>query len=304
VEGYSRNLRLLNALIAMCRPDPRWPHFFYDLMYGVKWIEQPFTCETGESLKPDLVIYSPSMNNCILFEIKGGSNIDNDQAIRYKSVRPRDVVSKLLVDVINGKEPSIDVSYMCFSDATTSITQQLKAISADFPIFELGMNHFRLVCNKCTVEKINIDLSQGIAVDSTRIPMGYVHFDADSSDSEVAPFVMQTLVAFASQNRPHFQIEEITEDAVGSLWPHFSMELRKALRIKVSSILGEARTRELKRFLAHSKGLWTLNYSFPQSTSFPTKRLESLRKRCKQFVKRLRDEERSEGYQAPLFVLD
>ena len=42
--------------------------------------------------------------------------------------------------------------------------------------------------------------------------------------------------------------------------------------------------------------------SFPKSTSFPTKRLDSLRKLCKQFVKRLRDKERSEGYQMPLFV--
>lgn len=27
----SRNLKLINAIVAMCRADSRWPHYFYDM---------------------------------------------------------------------------------------------------------------------------------------------------------------------------------------------------------------------------------------------------------------------------------
>ena len=102
----------------MCMPDIKWPHYFYDLMYGVRWIERPFMCDTGEELKPDLTISSPTQNNCILFELKSGNNIDNAQAERYKMVRPKDVVSRLFVDVINRSATKIILSSESISNAS------------------------------------------------------------------------------------------------------------------------------------------------------------------------------------------
>jgi hypothetical protein len=304
VSNSSKNLKLLNAIIAMCRSDSRWPHYFYDLGYGVKWLEYPFTCNTGENLVPDLVIVSNAQNNCILFESKSGSNIDNDQAERYKKVKPVDVVSKLFVDVVGGQEPSVDVSYLCFSEATCTIVAQLNALSVAFPVVEVAPNVLRLVANQFTTPKLNNDLMRGIAIDRSKIPMGYLPFDEDSSDSEIAPLIVQTLVSFASQNKPHFTSEEVTRDIVGSLWEHFGAGLKKRLVNKVKSILGKAQVRELHAFLTRRGQYWSLSYSFPVSGAFPTRRLGALSKKCRQFVKRLRDEERAEGRQLPLFFLD
>jgi hypothetical protein len=134
--------------------------------------------------------------------------------------------------------------------------------------------------------------------------MGYYPFDEGSSDSEIAPIVMQTVVSFARQNKPHFTGEEITQDVVGSLWEHFGISKKKKLTDKVSSILGKAQVQELQGFLRKKGQYWSLLYTFPSSSAFPARRLESLSKNCKRFVKRLRDEERSQGRQLPLFVLD
>lgn len=134
--------------------------------------------------------------------------------------------------------------------------------------------------------------------------MGYFPFGENTSDSEVAPLIMQTLVSFARQNKPYFESDEITQDIVGSLWEHFGTGLKKKLVDKVKSILGKVQVRELRGFQNKKGPYWSLSYSFPASDVFPTRRLESLSKKCKQFVKRLRDEERAEGRQLPLFILD
>ena len=304
MSNSSKNLKLINAIIAMCRSDSKWPHYFYDMAYGVKWIEYPFTCSTGETLVPDLVIVSNAQNNCILFESKSGSNIENAQAERYKKVRPDDVVSKLFVDVVGGQKPSIDVTYLCFSESTPAIVLQLDALSAAFPVLEMAPDILRLAANSFSVSKITNDLSKGIAIDRNKIPMGYFPFDEDSSDSEVAPLVVQTLVSFASQNKPHFKSEEITQDIIGSLWEHFGRQKKKQLVDKVKAILGKAKIRELHGFLERRGEHWSLSYAFPVSPAFPTRRLEALSKKCRLFVKRLRDEERAEGRQLPLFILD
>ena len=304
MSDSSRNLKLLNAVIAMCRSDSKWPHYFFDLGYGVKWIEQPFTGETGEKLVPDLVIVSKGENHCILFEGKSGNNIENEQAQRYMQVRPKDVVSKLFVDLVRGKHPMVDVSYLCFSESTPTIVAQLNALSATFPVLEMSASLFRLAENQFSLPKINQGLSTGISVDINKIPMGYFPFDEDSSDSEIAPRVMQTVVSFARQNKPHFGSEEITQDTIGSLWQHFGTAKKRKLTNRVTSVLGKAQVRELNGFLKKQGAYWSLSYNFPTSRAFPTRRLESLSKNCKRFVKRLRDEERAEGRQLPLFVLD
>ena len=106
----------------------------------------------------------------------------------------------------------------------------IKAISAEFPVFELGADIFRLVCNSCKVDELNTKLSEGIAINRNKVPMGYIPFDENSYDSEVAPLVMQTIISFASQNKPHFKIEEITAGAIGSLWEHFGPPCKKRLK--------------------------------------------------------------------------
>jgi len=302
VSNSSKNLKLINAMIAMCRADSKWPHYFYDMAYGVTWIEYPFTCHTGETLVPDLVISSDIQNNCILFEGKSGRNIEDDQVQRYLKVVPDDVVSKLHIDVPKGKKPSIDVTYLCFSESTPDIISQLNTIAAPFPVLEMAPGVIRLVCNSFSISELNNDLSKGIAIDRNKIPMGYFPFDEDSSNSEVAPYVAQTLVAFATQNKPHFKSDAITRDIIGSLWEHFGGQKKRKLINKVNSILGKLQVRELRGFLKRKGEFWTLSYDFPESRVFPTRRLKAISKRCKQFVKRLRDEERAGGYQLPLIL--
>ena len=289
-------------MIAMCRADSKWPHYFYDLGYGVKWIEYPFTCQTGETLVPDLVISSNIQNNCILFESKSGNNIENDQAKRYQKVEQDDVISKLHVDIAKGQKPSIDITYLCFSESTHTIASQLSTLSAHFPILEMAPNVIRLAANNFSLSKLNNDLTKGIAIDRNKIPMGYFPFEKDSSDSEVAPYVAQTLVAFARQNKPQFKGEEITRNIMTSLWEHFGGQKKKELVSKVASILGKLQGRELRGFLKRQGEYWSLSYDFPESRVFPTRRLEAISKRCRQFVKRLRDEERAGGYQLPLIL--
>lgn len=300
VSNSSNNLKLINAIIAMCRIDNKWPHYFYDMGYGVKWIEYPFTCHTGETVVPDLAITSDIQNNCILFESKSGNNIENEQAKRYMKVEPEDVVSKLHVDTKGGKKPSADISYLCFSESTLNIVKQLDRLSAKFPVLEMSTDSIRLVNNSFSVDQLNQDLSKGITIDRNKIPMGYFPFDKESSNSEIAPYVVRTLVAFARQNKPHFTSDEITRDIIGSLWEQFGDRKKRDLINKVSSILGKAKVKELRGFLKKAEGYWTLSYDFPESKVFPTRRLEAISKRCKQFVRRLRNEERDGGYQLPL----
>lgn len=300
VSDSSNNLKLVNAIIAMCRIDSRWPHYFYDMGYGVKWVEYPFTCHTGETVVPDLIVTSAMQNNCILFESKSGNNIENEQAKRYMKVKPEDVVSKLHVDTREGKEPDVDITYICFSESSSNIVEQLNNLSAEFPVLEMSIDTIKLVNNSFSVSQLNEDLSKGLPINRNKIPMGYFPFDDKSSNSQIAPFVVRTLVAFARQNKPQFTSEEITRDIIGSLWEHFGDQKKREIINKVSAILGKAKVKELRDFLKRTEGYWTLSYDFPASKVFPTRRLEAISKRCKQFVKRLRNEERAGGYQLPL----
>ena len=302
MSDSSKNLRLINAMIAMCRIDNKWPHYLYDMGYGVKWIEYPFTCHTGDTVVPDLVITSDIQHNCILFESKSGKNIEDEQAKRYMKVQPDDVVYKLHVDTKGGKKPTIDVTYLCFTESAANVVQQLNNLSANFPVLEMSANSIKLVSKTFSVRQLNQDFSQGIAIERDKIPMGYFPFDEGSSNSEIAPYVVRKLVSFARQNKPHFSSEEITREIVGSLWEQFGPTKKRNLINKVSSILGKAKVRELRGFLKKTEGYWTLSYDFPASKVFPTRRLEAISKKCRQFVARLRKEERDEGHQLALIL--
>lgn len=293
----SKNIRLLNSIIGMCKSDKKWPNYLFREGYAVFGIEVPFKNANGNTVEPDLVISSAVRNNAMLLESKTGS-IEEEQARHYSSVTRDDVVDKLFINTPDRNTFSFDIPYLCFSDNKGIVQTGLDKLSLPFPIVEVADTYIKLVHNKLSVPPINEAFKNGFRIEINRIPMGYYNFDDTSTDGEIAPHVIQTLVSFAARSEPVFTEEKLAKEAVGSLWDILQPQKQGRIKKRIKTVLRKARSGELSKFLTRirpDRSQWRIDYARGKGKTFPTGTLRSLSRECKNFVNRIIAEEHGEG---------
>ncbi|MCK4435486.1 hypothetical protein KAU87_01620 [Candidatus Bathyarchaeota archaeon] len=254
---------------------------------------------------PDLIISSRKENHCVVWESKSGRSIDNDQAKRLASIKARAFPDQLMLNVKIEDGFAFDIAYACDGKQCQNIrwdldrvAQELASVGA-FPLVgfydESGIKTHSGRFNK---ENINRVLGDGINIDLREVPTEYLRFDKDSPLSEIAPYVIANIVAYATRQEPRFSAEQIAKDSYGSSWDYIaSNTIKNQVAQKIDNILLDARQNELYGYLTKPgrDGIrspkWNLSYLNQRGTAFPSRRLKKLQKQCIEFVNRLTNEE-------------
>jgi len=301
----SKNVLILRALIALCKRDIKLPSNFYNLGYTQVVMDKTIRLEDGRSVMPDLIISSRKENHCVVWESKSGRSIENNQAKRLASIEARVFPDQLMLNVKIEDGFAFDIAYACDGKQCQNIrvdldrvAQEVASVSA-FPLVgfydESGIKTHSGRFNK---ENINHVLGNGINIDLREIPTEYLRFDKDSLRSEMAPYVMTNIVAYATRQEPRFSAEQIAKDSYGSSWDYIASNTTKnQVAQKIDDILLDARQNELDGYLTKpGRGgirspKWNLSYLNRRGTAFPSRRLKRLQKQCIEFVNRLKNEE-------------
>lgn len=301
----SKNVLILRALIALCKRDIKLPSDLYDLGYTQVVMDKEIRLEDDRSVMPDLIISSRKENHCVVWESKSGRSIDNDQAKRLASIKARAFPDQLMLNVKIEDGFAFDIAYACDGKECQNIrwdldrvAQELASVGA-FPLVgfydESGIKTHSGRFNK---ENINRVLGDGINIDLREVPTEYLRFDKDSPRSEIAPYVMTNIVAYATRQEPRFSAEQIAKDSYGSSWDYIASNTTKnQVAQKIDNILLDARQNELDGYLTKpGRGgirspKWNLSYLNRRGTAFPSRRLKKLQKQCIEFVNRLKNEE-------------
>src|ERR1035438_4032195 len=89
----SNHTLLINAAIGMCKSGSKWIHPLADLGFDVRLIEQTMSlADGGGHVKPDLVATSNRCLNALVFDCKGGKNVEKEQADRYRRLTQQDIL--------------------------------------------------------------------------------------------------------------------------------------------------------------------------------------------------------------------
>jgi hypothetical protein len=314
----SKNVLILRTLISLCKNDKKLPHVFYDLGYTQILIDKTVRLPDSRTVEPDLVISSRQQNHSIVWESKSGRNIENNQAKKLAQITPNAFTEQLMLNVKTDDSFVFDIAYACDGKQCQNIRVDLDRLSTEltaigkFPVvgfFENKVTKHSGGFRNSTIDGI---LSAGIAVDLMEIPVAYLPFDKDCSLSEIAPFVVRSIVSYVTSQEARFSSEQIAKESYGSGWEYIaSNRTKNEIVSKVEQILSEGIRNELRGYLSKAgRGKmrapkWQLSYSNVKGGAYPAGRLKKLQKRCKEFVNRLRVEESGvKQLRLPLFLED
>ena len=107
----------------MCKNDPSWIHPLADLGFDVRLIEQTMAVSGGSGhVKPDVVATSNRCLSALLFDCKGGRNVDEGQAERYRKLTTADVLR--FIDVWRPERLTHNVCYFSMESGNLSRTNK------------------------------------------------------------------------------------------------------------------------------------------------------------------------------------
>lgn len=314
----SKNVLILRTLISLCKNDKKLPHVFYDLGYTQILIDKTVRLPDRRTVEPDLVISSRQQNHSIVWESKSGRNIDNNQAKRLAQITATAFTEQLMLNVKTDEGFVFDIAYACDGEQCQNIRVDLDRLSGEvavigkFPVVGFSENKVTKHSGEFNNSAIDGILSAGIGIDLSEIPVAYLPFDRDCSLSEIAPFVVRSIVSYVTSQEARFSSEQIAKESYGSGWEYIaSNRTKNEIVHKVEEILNEGILNELRSYLSKAgrgkerSPKWQLSYSNVKGGAYPAGRLKKLQKRCKEFVNRLRVEESGvKQLRLPLFLED
>lgn len=290
-------IKMLNAIIGSCKNEPHVPNDLYNLGYQEIAVEKPIGVKSG-NVVPDLAIASAKLNSACCLESKTGPNIENAQAQRYAEIEPEHIQRFCAFALDYPATPTVDVSYVCPADprCVTGLGVDLDRIGLTFPLLAVGAN-IALHRGAFRQPDLHSLFSAGLNVDWVRLPE-YYRFDKDTPLHEMAPHVITSLVAFATQGATTFTTAEIAGSAYGEFWRVTGEAQKREVISKVGRILQTAMATELAAFLTGpthtrigSNAAWSLSYRNATGGAFPARRLKTLQQAGRKFTSRLKREE-------------
>ena len=314
----SKNVIILRTLISLCKNDKKLPHLFYDLGYTQLLIDQTVRLPDNRTVEPDLIISSRQQNHSIVWESKSGRNIENDQAKKLAQITATMFREQMMLNVNTDEGFVFDVAYACDETQSQNIRVDLDRLSSElavignFPV--VGCSESKLTKHGGGFNNSSIDtaFTSGIGIDLSEIPVAYLPFDRYSSLSEIAPFVVRSIVSYVTSQEARFSSEQIAKESYGAGWEYIkSNRTKNEIVNNVEKVLNEGVRNELRGYLSKpGRGKirspkWQLSYSNVKGGAYPAGRLKKLQKLCKEFVNRLRIEESGQKQlRLPLFLED
>jgi hypothetical protein len=236
----SNHTLLINAVIAMCKENSNWIHPLADLGFEVRLIEQTMSLTGGTgSIKPDVVVTSNRHLHALLFDCKGGRNVDEKQADRYRKVTPEDILR--WIAIWRPERLAHDVCFLSLESNRVDRTDKFK----DFPLLVLSEQSLRKIgsFSNSHVEK---KFQQPISIEKEmKQPMSYYPFSDQDDQAVILPFVLRAIVAHLMDKRRggNVEVNEAMLDneemmrKLHPMWQLISLEQQRVIRTKVRDIL-------------------------------------------------------------------
>lgn len=258
--------KLMNYIIGMCKKNKDWVSQLSDLGYELQIIEQTIHLSTGESIKPDIVCSSNRLLHSLVFDVKGGKSLDEDQLKRYGKLVSDDLRWVTWNEVYDKMNLKLDVC-LCDLDENHKFIMMTKH---DFPMLTFSS----VQLSKEGMFKnysLNEAFKQPISLEDKTPPLSYYPFSEDDDSAYIASHVLRTLLSIVlkkskqgidfsakSLNQEIIEFNEILASNFNPIWKVLSTEHKKTLTSKIQEItariLDNAEIKENLGIIQQKKG--------------------------------------------------
>ena len=236
----------MNYVIGMCRKNKEWITQLSDLGYELQIVEQTIHLSTGDSVKPDVVSSSNRLLHSLVFDVKGGRSLDEDQLARYSKLLPEDLRWVTWNEVYDKLNLKLDV---CICDLDEN-HKFIKMTKNDFPVLTFSSNQLTKE-GQFKNNTLNEAFKQPISLEGMMPPLSYYPFSEDDDSAYIATHVLRTLLSIAlrkSKQGMEFSEDGLKQEIIefndvlainfNPIWKALSTEHKKALTSKIQEITG------------------------------------------------------------------
>lgn len=187
----SEHTLLLNMLIGLCYRTKTWPYILADCGYKLQVIEQPMRTKSGDLIEPDVIVSSNRERHALVFECKGGKNVNTDQERKYMTLDTRTLGMWITV------RPSLDrhtVSYAVTREGVPRISEH-----TGLPLLVFGDSDIRVrgdLGSGC----LNQILSSPVPLDNMKVPATHYPYGPNETAAAMAPHIYQGIAHLVNTN--------------------------------------------------------------------------------------------------------
>jgi hypothetical protein len=246
----SNHTILVNQIISLLTPNKGWPSSLYDMGLKLALIEETFNVGTQgrNPCNPDLVCSNSPKNNILLFECKGGKNVEKKQLETYLLITPSDV--NRLVTVDNPNKLAVFFAYAArdFSSIKESILKTLSEIRDEGILGNVPSDIDILESNDNTVKvhpvsnyDWEINLVSGIPVHPWTFSMNFYPFSSEDDSEFILSHIIRSVIHLLSKKNPinpnnvALSPDEVTQDLFDSVYAYISFSKKRELLASVSN---------------------------------------------------------------------
>jgi len=293
-----RNLVPVNAVCSFCKRIRPWPTVLIDAGYRIAGIEQSLLVPPAPLVKPDVITLSQKSNCAVLWECKSGANLDLEQRDRYtkflQHAKPEDVQRVAGISFPHPDTGFIEVAYCLLEEGierVLTISVQQKAL----PVVSLGRTT-KLVAGGFRDPLLDEVFRRGFPTPPVEQVPWLIVADADTSDAELARYLLPTLVSLIPRQAARASIRGILAATLLD-WEAISLDLRRHLENKAIRVLKDVCGAEFAKHFRfckreerrHEETIEIVSDVMGLEPSAQTRALQKLRDYCEKAVQRLEE---------------
>jgi hypothetical protein len=183
------HLELLNVVLALRYRHPGWPTLLADCGYLVHGVG--VTIAARVTISPDVLASSAERNTVLLFEVKGGSDLDMGQFRRMQQIGATDLRDFAHLPICDTSACKVGIVYFCNSEEFAAVCA---AVGGRAGVVGFDGGRFAVEGDGFPDQDL-VKRLRSAAVEPGTLPPGIVPFDQHSRLGDVARVVIPELVA-------------------------------------------------------------------------------------------------------------
>lgn len=261
-SGDLSNLQLVNALLATTFKSAGFPHPFWDYGYTTRLLEPEFRNRDDKAVNPDVVLASRQENHAIIWDIKSGRTVHDEQVEKYLGCSAADLIEQLGIPSRKPSQLGVDTAFL----GNSAHQERLLEVLSPYPrvvLMVMDLHSLRIEQGRFSQGGIDAVLQAGISIPAT-IPTHLVPFDPKEDDEgRLAALVLPTLATFAVRKQQRFSINDVMAAMAPRLFARrnrirpgsaFVSELRKKTRLLLVKAINKKPLRSYVRRVSVPKG--------------------------------------------------
>ena len=257
-DSSSNHLYTMNAVLSLAYNLESYPSHLFEAGYRISRIEPKLNVRipkytNSKTVEPDIIFISNKralIAECKSGEYSIGSNIKN-----YSYVS----IIQLAEKGIDIPAADLEIDIGIFGNKNMDVLKD--------KLKEEGIRYPQVVIDDIVQKKYGDDFKDPLLrdkfnepVDVISPPLTIVKFSKDSPFKVIAPYVLNTLMAWtvSGDGKKEFRPYELAEEVVGDIWSNFDEEGRRDLTHKIKDFLRYCKTHQLKDYLSNNGEVWTI----------------------------------------------